>query len=187
LVTAQARPDAGGQDAAGNRPPRARRSGLIATFVSEASIVTDLPRVLVGLGKHHHTRDLVESSGAFALHLLAERNLDWVWHFGLQSGRDTDKFAGLRVRQGPTGSPLLDDGIGWLDCRVETRMDTGDRTLYLAEVVQGQVTHFAPPLTQRRLLELAPPHCLIELKRLRHLDSYVDAGAIRAWRQTQTG
>jgi hypothetical protein len=49
------------------------------------------------------------------------------------------------------------------------------------------VTHFAPPLTQRRLLELAPPHCLIELKRLRHLDSYVDAGAIRAWRQTQTG
>ena len=46
----------------------ADRGGLIATFVSQASIVPDLPRVLVGLGKRHHTRGLVEASGAFGLH-----------------------------------------------------------------------------------------------------------------------
>src|SRR5436309_14934731 len=114
------------------------RGGLIATFVSEASIVPDLPRVVVGLARHHHTWELVEASGAFALHLLGEEQLPWVWQFGLQSGRDADKLAGLAVRSGSTGSPLLSDALRWLDCRVEARRETGDRTLYLAEVVQAQ-------------------------------------------------
>jgi flavin reductase (DIM6/NTAB) family NADH-FMN oxidoreductase RutF len=160
-----------------------RRGGLIATFVNQASIVPELPRVVVGLAKQHQTWELVEASGAFALHLVGEQHLDWVWRFGLESGRDADKFQGLPLRAEATGSPLLDDAIGWLDCRVEARLDTGDRTLYLAEVVQGQVTHFGPPLTLRRLFELAPSERLAELKRQLHTDSYTDADAILAWRQ----
>ena len=162
-----------------------RRGGLIATFVSQASIVPDLPRVLVGLARQHHTWELVEASGAFALHLLGEQHVELVWRFGLQSGRDVDKFVGLGVRTEATGSPLLAEAVGWLDCRVEDRFDTGDRTVYLGAVVQAQVTHFAPPLTVKRLLELAPPEQLAELKRQRHFDSYRDAEAIQAWRQAR--
>ena len=163
-----------------------RRGGLIATFVSEASIVPDLPRVVVGLAKQHHTHGLVESSGAFALHLFGEDRLDWVWRFGLESGRSADKFAGLDVRTAATGSPLLAGAVGWLDCRVEGRLDTGDRTVYLAEVVQSQVTHFSQPLTLQRLLQLAPPDRLKELKRLRHADAGVDAAAVLEWRRRRT-
>lgn len=159
-----------------------RRGGLIATFVNQASIVPELPRMLVGLSRQHHTWELVEHSNAFALHLLGEQHLDWVWRFGLQSGRGRDKLDGLRVRKARTGSPLLEEAIGWLDCRVEERLDSGDRTIYLAEVVQGGVTHFAPPLTLQRLLQLAPPAQLAELKRQLHHDSEIDAEAIRQWR-----
>src|SRR5438552_135293 len=80
-----------------------RRSGLIATFVNQASIVPDLPRVLVALSKQHFTWELVEASGAFALHLLAEEQIELVWRFGLESGRDTDKLAGLSVTTAVTG------------------------------------------------------------------------------------
>jgi flavin reductase (DIM6/NTAB) family NADH-FMN oxidoreductase RutF len=159
-----------------------RRGGLIATFVSEASIAPELPRLVVGLAKQHHTWRLVEASGAFALHLLGEDQLDWVWRFGLKSGRSGDKFDGLDVRSAVTGSPILGGAVGWLDCRVETRLDTGDRTIYLAEVVKSEVTHFAPPLTLQRLLQLAPPDRLREMKRQRHHDADGDADAIRAWR-----
>jgi flavin reductase (DIM6/NTAB) family NADH-FMN oxidoreductase RutF len=159
-----------------------RRCGLIATFVSQASIVPDLPRVLVALSKEHFTWELVEASGAFALHLLPEEQIDLVWHFGLESGRMQDKLAGMEVSTGATGSPLLKQAIGWLDCRVETRLDVGDRILYVAEVVEGHVTNFAPPLTTRRLMERAPTPRLTELQRQRHFDSYRDAQAILAWR-----
>jgi flavin reductase (DIM6/NTAB) family NADH-FMN oxidoreductase RutF len=162
-----------------------RRGGLIATFVSQASIVSELPRMLLGVAKQHYTWELIEASGAFALHLLGEDQLDLVWSFGLESGRDRDKLAGLECHAGKTGSPLLANAVGWLDCRVETKLDAGDRTMYLAEVVEGQVGHFAPPLTQKRLLQLAPQDKLTELKKRLHEDGAIDAAAIRDWRQAK--
>jgi flavin reductase (DIM6/NTAB) family NADH-FMN oxidoreductase RutF len=163
------------------------RGGLIATFVNPASIVPEVPRLLVGLARQHHTWQLVEASGALGLHLLAEDNLDWVWRFGLACGRDRDKFEGLQVHAADTGSPLLDGAVGWLDCRVEARLDTGDRTVYLAGVVGCRVTRPAPPLTTRRLMELAPPPLLAELKRQFQHDGRIDAEAIRAWRGRTAG
>jgi flavin reductase (DIM6/NTAB) family NADH-FMN oxidoreductase RutF len=165
----------------------ARRGGLIATFVNEASIVPDLPRMLVGLARQHHTWELVEASGAFALHLLSTDQVDLVYRFGMCSGREVDKLAGLRSHTGATGSPLLEEALGWLDCRVEARLDTGDRTVYLAEVVQSRVSRLAPPLTFRRLLEQAPAEGVAELKRQRHADSLMDAEAIRTWRERVEG
>jgi flavin reductase (DIM6/NTAB) family NADH-FMN oxidoreductase RutF len=162
-----------------------RRGGLIATHASPASIVPELPRMLVGLSRQHQTWGLVEASGAFGLHLLGEEHLDWVWRFGLESGRAGDKFADLEVRTEATGSPLLDAAVGWLDCRVEARLDGGDRTVYLAEVVQSRVTRFAPPLTTKRLEQLASPDRLAELKRQRAADGQIDAEAIRAWRENR--
>ena len=159
-----------------------RRGGLLATFVNTASIVPHLPRVVVGLARHHHTWELVEASGAFALHLLGEEHLPWVFRFGLTSGREEDKLEGLSIRSGPTGSPLLTETRGCLDCRVEARLDTGDRTLYLAEVVEGELIRPGPPLTMQRLLQLTPPEKLHVLKEQLERDSALDASAIRAWR-----
>lgn len=160
----------------------ARRGGLIATFVNQASIVPELPRVVVGIAKHHHTWELIEASGAFALHLLGEDQLDLVWRLGLGSGRDHDKLAGLAVRAGTTGSPLLSDVLAWLDCRVEAKLDTGDRTLYLAEVVQAECVRTQQPLTTRRLVGRVPPEHLTRLQDALAHDSALDAAAIIAWR-----
>jgi flavin reductase (DIM6/NTAB) family NADH-FMN oxidoreductase RutF len=160
-----------------------RRGGLVATFVSQASLAPELPRVLVGLAKHHFTWELVEASSAFALHLLGEEHIDWVWRFALQSGRDVDKLAGLSFSTGAGGSPRLDGVLGWLDCRVEARLDTGDRTVYLGEVVDAHADQCRAPLTLKRALQLATPEQLRELKRLIAHDSALDAEAIHRWRQ----
>ena len=159
-----------------------RRGGLVATFVCLASLVDELPRMLIALATQHHTHQLIEASGAFGLHLIAARQLEWVWHFGLQSGRDVDKLAGLSCESGVTGAPLLSEAIGWLDCRVETRLETGDRTAYLAEVVAARMNRSELPLTATELLRIAPPERLEQLKKQRERDSRIDAQAILAWR-----
>ncbi|HEX8201238.1 MAG TPA: flavin reductase family protein [Isosphaeraceae bacterium] len=160
----------------------ARRGGLIATFVSQASIVPELPRVLVGLARAHHTRELVEQSNTFGLHLLGEEHLDWVWRFGLRSGRDGDKLDGLSLVLGPSGAPLLAGARGWLDCRVEARLDTGDRTVYLAEVLDARAPDARPILTVGRMIDLAPADRREELREQLLRDGARDAAAIRAWR-----
>jgi flavin reductase (DIM6/NTAB) family NADH-FMN oxidoreductase RutF len=171
LVTAQA----------GNR-----REGMIATFVNQASIVPDLPRIVFGPARQHFTHALIEDSGAFALHLIGEEHIDWVWGFGLQSGRDVDKLVDLAFRPGKTGSPILTDALAWLDCRVECRLDIGDRSLLLAEVVEGQLVRDQPPLCMKRLLQLAPSDKLRELKQQLDRDIVVDRLAIQAFRQSHS-
>jgi flavin reductase (DIM6/NTAB) family NADH-FMN oxidoreductase RutF len=160
-----------------------RRAGLVATFVSNASLVPELPRVLVGIARQHHTWGIIEASGAFALHLMGEDHLDWVWRFGLQSGREVDKWEGLSTGSSTTGSPLLTEALAWLDCRVETRMNTGDRTVYLGEIVDARLLGEQRPLTFTRLLELAPPQKLHVLQELVARDRAIDAAAINDWRR----
>jgi flavin reductase (DIM6/NTAB) family NADH-FMN oxidoreductase RutF len=162
-----------------------RRGGLIATFVNQASIVPTMPRVLLGLARQHFTWELIQASRDFGLHLLTEDHLDWVWRFGLRSGRADDKMEGLRL-ESQAGPPLLADALAWLHCRVETSLDTGDRTIFLGEVLDGRVRSSAPALTMKRALELAPAEKLHELKDSLQRDAAVDAAAIEAWR-TQFG
>ncbi len=160
-----------------------RRAGLVATFVSPASIAREFPRLLAGFGKTHETWKFIERSGAFAAHLIEETQLDLVWRFGLESSRDADKFAGLAIKTGATGSPILERALAWFDCRVEGRLDTGDRTVYLAEVVGGAFRHEGKPLRLQRLIELAPPDKLAVLRDQLQADAAHDAEMIRQWRR----
>ncbi|MGD8207662.1 MAG: flavin reductase family protein, partial [Thiohalocapsa sp.] len=134
--------------------PGSRRGGCIATFVARASIVRTLPRMLAGIARQHHTWQMIESSRRFALHLIPESGLDLIARFALQSGHNVDKFADLPERRAPGGSPLVDGTLAWLDCRVETAMSTGDRSVYVAAVTGGQVVlpDAGPPLTAGRLM-----------------------------------
>jgi flavin reductase (DIM6/NTAB) family NADH-FMN oxidoreductase RutF len=158
------------------------RGGLVATFVLGISLVPELPRVCLGLAQHHHTRGLIEASDAFALHLIGERHLDWVWRFGLVSGRDGDKFIGLASQAGQTGSPILQDALAWMDCRVETRCDIGDRMMYVGEVVDASPPPAERCLTAAQLFRLAPPDKLRQLEELVRRDREIDRRAILAWR-----
>lgn len=163
-----------------------RRGGLIATFVSNASLVDSLPRVLVALAKQQYTRELIEASRSFGLHLISAGQLEWVWNFGIGSGRDRDKLSGYAVEYAKTGTPLLSEALGWLDCRVETTLDTGDRTVYVAEVVAARSIGNEPPLTVHELLRIAPPDRLKDMESLRERDSSRDAQAILAWRRERS-
>jgi flavin reductase (DIM6/NTAB) family NADH-FMN oxidoreductase RutF len=160
-----------------------RQGGLIATWVNSASLVAELPRMTISISHYHHTWTLIEASQAFALHLLGEQHLPWISRFGLQSGRDIDKFADVETIQSQSGSPILNDALGWFDCRVETSMDIGDRTIYLAQVLESQVTNLGSPLTQKRLAQLAPAHLLSEMKRQAQQEMTQITEWIHAWRQ----
>jgi flavin reductase (DIM6/NTAB) family NADH-FMN oxidoreductase RutF len=160
--------------------------GLLATFVNPASIVSEMPRMLVGIARQHRTWDLIEASGSFALHLLREEHLDWATRFGLESSRSVDKLAGLEHRAGASGSPILNGAAGWLDCRVEDRLETGDRTVYLAEVLDARAPTEAPLLTVHRWLRLLPADQLARVGEQLARDAALDADLIRVWRRARS-
>jgi len=156
--------------------------GLVATFVSNASLVPALPRLTIGIARHHHTWELIQRSRAFAAHLVDEQQCELIWKFGLASGREVDKLAGLRWRRGQTGSPLLEDALAWADCSVEAELDIGDRTIYVAAVVDANVNRPGVALTDKRVLELATDEQRRRMEEDRRRDQGIDAEALLAWR-----
>ena len=141
-----------------------------------------MPRQLITVNKRHNTHALIENSRALAMHLIDETQLDLVWRFALRSGRDVDKFAALKFETGATGSPLLPEALAWFDCRVEARLDSGDRTIYLVSVVDGRLQRTDPPLTSRRFFSVAPPDKQKIMDQQYVDDARLDAAAIQQWR-----
>jgi len=111
-----------------------RRGGLLATWVSTASIDPEHPVLLAGLGPNHFTAELVLSSNAFAAHLLRPDQIELAWNFADGSGRDRDKFASLVARTSDTASPVLSDCLAWFDCRVIRHYSAGDRLFFWADI-----------------------------------------------------
>jgi hypothetical protein len=64
-------------------------------------------------------------------------------------------------------------------------MDTGDRTVYLAAVTDGELLRRGPILTVAGLLRDLPETDRGELKRLYALDQDTDRDAILAWRRSR--
>jgi flavin reductase (DIM6/NTAB) family NADH-FMN oxidoreductase RutF len=124
-----------------------QRSGQIAVFTQRASVVPERPRLLAPLWKGNLTRDLVEASGACAVHLLRTDQQELVYHLGLQSGHELDKLASLDHDTGVTGASLLRDCLGAFECRVVNQLDGGDMTVFLLDVVAGEAHGDQPPMT----------------------------------------
>jgi len=121
-----------------------RCGGLVATWVSTASIDRQRPVLLAGLAPNHFTTELVQSSRAFAAHLLRADQAELAWNFANDSGRDRDKFSNLGVETHETLSPILTDCLAWFDCRLFARYSAGDRLFFWADVVAAHSSPHAP-------------------------------------------
>ena len=110
-----------------------KRNGLISDAALRASIVPDIPRLLVVVHKINYTHDMIFETGRFAVHVLHRGQFDLIERLGFASGRDGDKLAGVPHRLGALGCPILDDCYAWFECRVVNVMDTGASTCFLGE------------------------------------------------------
>lgn len=131
-----------------------QRTGMVATWVSQASLSTVPARVLVVLSVEARTQRAVAQSGRFALQLLDETQRHLVERFGLPF--DGDRWAGIESVTTASGLPLARGGCGFVDCIVCRRLETGDRVVYVGDVVEERVGPGRRPLLEQDALKRQP-------------------------------
>jgi flavin reductase (DIM6/NTAB) family NADH-FMN oxidoreductase RutF len=146
---------------------RSKNNVQIAVSVGAASIVPSRPRVVVQIYKGNFSHRLIHRSSAFALNFLRQDQLHLIKAFGFVSGKEHDKLANINYETKATGSPILKDCWGFLDCRVINGMDGGDMTCFLAEVLEGDIISDGAPLWWRDARLTLPPEWLEEWERKR--------------------
>lgn len=113
--------------------------GVTANAVTSVSLAP--PMLLVCLNSRLYTCDVLEETGHFGVNILASGQDEVARRFAHDPG---DRFAGLRTRRGPLGSPLLDAALARLDCRVVSAAEGGTHRVFFAEVVQATAGEGAP-------------------------------------------
>ena len=87
---------------------------------------------------------MVLESGIFAMHLLGnapdliDKSLDILMTLGGSSGREGEKLAGLRTKEGALGCPILLDALTYVEGRVVKSLDCDESTLFVADVVAAE-------------------------------------------------
>jgi len=98
---------------------------------SFAALSLDPPLVLFCPGKSSRTWPEIEALGAFCVNVLAHDQRDVSAVFG-RSG--TDKFAAMTWSPAPSGAPILDGVLTWIDCTIEQVLDGGDHWIVVGRV-----------------------------------------------------
>lgn len=118
------------------------------TIGSLVSLSLHPPLVGVAVGKANALHEVLRAAGAFAASLLRGDQAGVAARFALGMPPRM-LWNGLDVRTGETGSPLLADALGWLECRVHAEHDVGDHTLFVGEVVRVERGTEGPGLSYR--------------------------------------
>jgi len=159
-----------------------RRGGMVATWVSQASLDNNRPVVVLGAAPNHHTTELIGAAGCFGLHLITEEQADLAWNFGIGSGRDRDKLADLALDPNPH-APLLRRCLARMVCRTFARLPTGDRIYYWADVIECEKLAVGEPLGEQRLIALASDEQKRLLRENREADIAEQSPVQEQWRE----
>lgn len=115
------------------------RYGMTASSVT--SLSADPALMLVCLNNSVPTADAVSRSGRYVVNVLGQAHGELAQRFAMPS---EDKFAGVDVTTGVTGSPLIADVLAHIECEVVERVVGGTHTIFIGRVVSAAAGEGAP-------------------------------------------
>ena len=113
------------------------------TVSAFSSVSLDPPLVLVCIDVKAECYPDLRAAGRFAVNILGEAQGELSRRF---AAKGADRFAGVPVRPGVTGLPLLEGALGVLECRVVGEYPAGDHTIFVGQVEAAAVESEAPLL-----------------------------------------
>lgn len=111
--------------------------GMTASAFSSVSL--EPPLIQVCLARKLYTHTLIERSGVFAINIMGREQVELAKRFAGMYPQIEDRFADLDCHTAETGCPLLPQTMGWIDCKLYAAYEGGDHTIFVGQVVAGQV------------------------------------------------
>jgi flavin reductase (DIM6/NTAB) family NADH-FMN oxidoreductase RutF len=107
-----------------------------------ASVTADPPTVLVCVNKTARAHPIIAESGAFCVNILALEQRAVAETF--TTAEPHERFTTIAHRAGPSGSPILDNVLAYVDCRVDQEITSGTHTIFIGRVLESGERAGAP-------------------------------------------
>lgn len=99
-------------------------------------------RIAISVQMGNLNRELIERTGKFNVSVLTEDTpFETIRHFGMQSGRDLNKFADFKsMERSHNGLYYLTEHVNAMfSCEVKEKLDLGSHMLFIGEVTESKV------------------------------------------------
>ena len=105
-------------------------------------VANDPTRLVISVQTENLTRQMIEKTGVFNVSVLTKSvPFETIRHFGMQSGRDTDKFAAYPgLKRSANGLYYLTENTNAMfSCEVKEKLDLGSHMMFVAQVTESKV------------------------------------------------
>ena len=104
------------------------------TIGSFTSVSLDPPLVGFLPMKDSATWAAMADKSSFCVNVLSRDQADLCWKFA-STDNESERYSDVNWHPGPTGSPIIDRAVAWIDCTVEEVFEMGDHNFVLGRVV----------------------------------------------------
>jgi len=113
------------------------RNGMTASWITQLS----MEPVLIGVGVDNTavTHRLISEGGSFTVNLWNAEDTRVFVKFSKPATYADGTLNGREVREATTGAPVFTEAIAWMDCEVRHALDLGTHTLFIGELVDGDI------------------------------------------------
>ena len=115
----------------------------VLTVAWAGTICSDPAMLSISVRKERHSYPMLKESGEFVVNLVTS---DLVWatdYCGVKSGKDEDKFQNAKLTKGEAelvNAPIIMESPVNIECKVKQVIELGSHDMFLAEVVNVQVS-----------------------------------------------
>lgn len=110
---------------------------------SFSSVSLDPPLVAFMPAKNSSTYARLKTASSFCVNVLTAEQEYLCRQF---ASKGTDKFAGVSLSAAPSGAPVIDGAVAWIDCQAHQALDAGDHDIVLGRVTDLEVVNPTSPL-----------------------------------------
>jgi flavin reductase (DIM6/NTAB) family NADH-FMN oxidoreductase RutF len=113
------------------------------------SLSLEPPLLGIALRRHAALHELLREAGSFAVSVLGAGQEQLAQHFA-RGVPPIGLWTGVDIQTGELGAPLIEDALGWIECRLATEHPAGDHTFFVGDVVSARRGPAREPLVHLR-------------------------------------
>ena len=123
-------------------------NGCIINTVTQVASNPDM--IAISVNNANFTCEMIKKSGMFTVSVIStDADFELFKHFGFQSGRDTDKFAGYEhARRAESGQMIVTKGTNaYISAYVKEVVELPSHIVFIARVTDAEVLSDVPSAT----------------------------------------
>jgi len=112
------------------------------------------PLVVVGVKTDSGAYKIIQSAKSFALNMLGKDQKGAAFTFFKPVDAKDGKLSGQSYRDGVTGSPILTEAPGAVECKLTAVVEQGDHHIFVGEVVEAHLNKAPAGRADAAILEM---------------------------------